>query len=382
MWSADPPPADPRFGATPERGRWEHGSDFHLPRLEAVDARPDHPWTQHGSLLYGSGRHAIAAVLQFGRANRGWQRVWLPRYFCPEVIYAIVQTGVEVCTYADRPGQAFSPDSSSQMQPGDAILLVNFFGLRSAVHLEKVPPGVEIIEDHTHDLWSGWASSSRADWCVGSLRKLLPLPDGGVLWSPKGHRVPPNPGTATAAVKSASLHRLAAMSLKSLYLGGAPIDKGLFRGLAVEGEMQMADPEVSGITEWSEQLLHTLPVGPWRNVRRLNFAKLMSALEDIPWLRVLRPDPAADDACPLALIVVCDTPERRERVRAALIHVSVYPAVLWPLTPGAFNDPDFHLSQRLLALHCDMRYSTADLQRVADLVRVAGSDRKQQEAGG
>jgi hypothetical protein len=40
-----------------------------------------------------------------------------------------------------------------------------------------------LVEDHSHDPFSPWAVGSSADYAFCSLRKTLPVPDGGLLWS-------------------------------------------------------------------------------------------------------------------------------------------------------------------------------------------------------
>jgi hypothetical protein len=75
---------------------------------------------------------------------------------------------------------------------------MNYFGLRTPPDLE-LPEGVEVLEDHSHDPVSAWAEQSSADFCLASLRKTLPINDGGALWSPVGHRLPPAPPDRAAA---------------------------------------------------------------------------------------------------------------------------------------------------------------------------------------
>ena len=64
--------------------------------------------------------------------------------------------------------------------------------------------------------------------------------------------------------------------------------------------------------------------------------------------------------------------QRLDAQLAGLIEQRIYPAVLWQLDeiPGhreRFAD-ECALADRLLALHCDGRYSAADMQRVAACV--------------
>jgi hypothetical protein len=228
---------------------------------------------------------------------------------------------------------------------------------------------VDVIEDHTHDPWSDWARESRADWCIASFRKTLPLPDGAVLWSPRDHPVPPPAALTTDQFHLAGT-RLGAMALKARYLRGEPIAKELFRGLLVSCESRVGTGRRSGMSPFSRSLLDTFPVASWRAKRKANadtFAARMA--EGAPELRLLPADPGA---VPLGVVLVCDSPARRAHLRAELIRSKIYPAILWPLDHPRIPDvPADHLdlSSRMLFLHSDMRYDADDMIRVARAVR-------------
>jgi len=200
--------------------------------------------------------------------------------------------------YPDGPQFAEPLVATPDLQTGDVILRVNFFGLRvlpsaAAIRAQRV----EIIDDHTHDPWSDSASHSDADWCIASLRKTLPIPDGGVLWSPTGNALPPL-ASLTFERRLASLEKLAAMLLKELYLNDQPIEKQVFRQLALSGEAHVASGEISAMSDWTRNLLATFPVHHWRAIRRRNFETVLSVLAALPWLDVLKPFQA--QACPFS----------------------------------------------------------------------------------
>ena len=322
--------------------------------------------------MFGSGRDALRALLEHGRATRGWRRLWVPSYLCQEVVSAALLTGIEVQAYADNPAECGPGFEGVSGRPGDVLLRVNFFGLRHLGPAEGLRrQGVEIIDDQTHDPWSDSALSDVADWCVASLRKTLPIPDGGVIWSPRGHALPA-PAAVSVEHRTASLEKLAAMTLKTLYLAGHHIDKAVFRELALSGEARVAGGRVSGMPTWTSELMTSFPALQWRTRRRDNHASLAGALTGLEGASVL----LAKDSrtCPFSVAILFDTAERRMRVRQKLIAASVYPAVLWPLESPAIpniRECDLDLSRRLLFLHCDMRYDTADMNRVAHLVRMS-----------
>lgn len=354
------------MGTRPDR--WEHGSEFHWASFPPEPRAGVYPW--RAGLLLGSGRDALRLLVAHGRERRGWRRVLVPSYFCQEVVRAMAALGPELAVYPDSPLERIPV--LPPLRRGDALLHVGYFGLRSGPSLE-LPAGVDLVEDHTHDPTSPWAGTSRADFCVASLRKTLPIPDGGALWSPRGHSLPScPPGTPERA--RASSDKLAAMVLKALYLGGHPVDKEAFRRLAVSGETDIAAGPPAAMPEVTHTLLGAFPADTWRTRRRENHGFIRASLHGIPWLEVL--SPASDDCVAFTALLVCDSPARRERVRHSLIEERIYPAVLWPLDETLFPVPDNNreLSRRVLSLHCDFRYTRQDLERVAALVAKAGEE--------
>lgn len=346
---------------------WELGSEFHWLNFEPTcQSIPQH-WAE--GAYYGSGRDALRSLLLHGMRERGWQRLWIPSYFCQEVIESIASTGIEIPIYEDNmlePSPLFPREA---LRAGDTIFVVNYFGLRLKDNHYSLPAGVELVEDHTHDPWSTWAQRSEANFCVASLRKTLPIPDGGILWSPKKHPLPPTP-PAHATRQEAARGKLAAMLLKSLYLQGHAIDKAVFRQLALTGEEQIGSGEISGMTEVTRALLFMFPVTRWQNIRRKNHAFLSDMLNNIKWCEVLQTQ--SKTCCPFSAILHFDSPERCDNVRSALLAADIYPASYWALDreflSGSIPEATIELSQRILSIHCDMRYQYTDMARVAEVI--------------
>ena len=332
--------------------RWEHGSDLHWIEPSAGGR---YPW--RSVVLYGCGRYALNAAVE------DFRRLWVPAFFCQEVLAAIPNT--ELVTYDDAPGALAEDLGSLPFRDGDAVFAVNTLGLRAQP--PRVPAGVPVIEDHTHDLWSAWAFSSTAPIAIASLRKLLPVPDGGALWSPAGGALPAEP-PLDAAHARAALDRLEGMVLKTAYLDGADVAKDAFRAHALAGEAAIAEGPSSAPLPLTKTVLSAFPVDDWRARRAENHAAFVTALGSTPGVSVAMPQPGAT---PYTVTLVFDTPELRERVRTALIQARIYPAILWSMEHPAvaISPATLDLSRRILSLHCDLRYSASDMERVAAAVR-------------
>jgi hypothetical protein len=341
---------------TAMRARWEHGSDFAMTQEAGTLASA---WCERPHGLWGSGRDAMRALLQWGRRERGWTRVQMPSFYCQDVVVALARE-LPVALYPDSPDEPAPRHVATQ--PGDVVVAVNLLGTRTAATIECDAP---IIEDHSHDPFAPWADQSTAEWAVASLRKTLPLPDGGVVWSPKGEPLPVV-GAPTDAHLCAAFDRLAGMVLKGHYLAGHDVAKDSFRARLVAGERSIADAAISGISPFSRDRLPTLPARQWRERRLQNLAVFSAALGRARGVRLL---PST-----FAATLVFDREQVATRVRAALVEQRVYPATLWSLHDAQVAGiPDAHrdLSRRVLTLHCDFRYGPDDMQRVAAIVEQA-----------
>lgn len=342
---------------------WEHGSEFHWMDGSAQDNEDGgHPWGRTAVFL-GSGRDALRSIIKIGHAINGWRKILLPSFLCLEIAESIIKDGFDIEIYPDDPRLpiAAPPPKSDQ-----AVFIVNTFGLREKW---QRPPecGGGVIEDHTHDPWSQWAHESRADYCFASLRKTLPIPDGAVAWSPNGGALPPVPELSSIH-QQAALRKLGAMILKALYLQGRAIPKQTFRGLVTAGERDISAGEISAIEPISTAIIDGMPCLSWRKRRRANFLHLSRALADLAGVSVLHPRDSM--MCPFSVILVCGDGNMRDTLKARLIERDVYPAVLWPLKKLSVAIPEdsIALSERMLSLHCDGRYSIRDMDRVAALI--------------
>lgn len=326
----------------------EFGSDFHL---------CPHPLgTSLAQKLgdanyYMDGRQALLDLLQGQR----WRRIWMPSYYCYEFL-ASVAGHIPIAFYECDPASA--PDGAMSHIPfeqGDVLLRVNYFGLYGFHSSSHIP--VEVIEDHSHDLIGEWALNSDAHWCIASLRKSLPIADGGVLWSPRHCTLPQKPVYTRAGVEFAR-KRYEAMGLKRDYLAGKPGDKQVFRNLYMETEERFDLLPISSISDKSRNILSTLDIGKWYEHKQRNWQLIVDHLGPSGDYRILRPE--REGCHPFSVIMVCRSEEVRSIIRGQLISEQIYPAILWSIPNDDFpRSRDF--GNKILSLHCDGRYSRAEI---------------------
>lgn len=338
----------------------EFGSDFHyIAPTGGSDTLQDFfPSANY----YADGRQALIDLYR----SQGWQRLWVPEYFCYDVIESLKEAGLELVFYTDYPD--YHDDSKTieaiqrkgHFRPTDAILRVNYFGMRSYRCVDKL--NIPVVEDHTHDLIGGWALNSHADWCIASLRKSLPVPEGGMLWSPMGLPLPKAPTVSDENEKIAAI-RWEAMRLKACYLNGENVEKAAFRSGFVDTEEYFDRAEVCALDAESQKFLQLFDIRDWYKRKWENWELLRDIKKD--GVRVLRPE---NKGCyPFSLILVFELEDERNRVRKALIERQVYPAILWSVPPSYYGEIS-QMSGGMLSIQCDARYTKEEILQMKSII--------------
>ena len=343
----------------------EFGSDFNLiPIVPPTDGAGKKIFDFYPCAnLYSDGRQALIHLYQ----SQGWTRLWMPEYFCYDVVASLKKSSMNLSFYADYPGSSEDGQTLEAIQkngyfkPTDAILRVNYFGIRSYRSPEKLPIAA-VVEDHTHDLIGGWAMNSQADWCIASLRKTLPIPEGGILWSPVGLKLPETPAKSEENERIAAI-RWEAMKLKARYLAGEDVEKAAFRAGFVDTEPYFDTAPICTLDEGSKEYLRSFDIQDWYIKKRNNWELLCDIKKE--GVQVLGFE---NDSCyPLSLVLLFDAPAERERVRKALIEHQIYPAVLWNV-PDLTEEDIFRFSRRMLSIHCDARYTREDIVTMKSII--------------
>lgn len=337
----------------------EFGSDFHY--CQDLNHEMNNPMD---FVFYANGRQALQDLVVFNK----WKRIWIPTYFCYEVVEAIKETGIHVAFYTDAPTfDDINAISKISFLNEDVLLRMNYFGLRTWRDNAMIP--VSVIEDHSHDLNGDWVKNSNADWCIASLRKTLPLPEGGVVWSPKKHT---NPTAIESTMENEllSYKRFSAMLMKSLYLENLISSKDTFRKLYLETEEDFVKLRKSSISTVGIQIYRLLDISDLNHRKKDNWNYLASVIQE-DGAEILHPE-NSEKCTPFSLIIKFETPSNREFFRKALIDNHVYPAVLWKIPD--LQCPELgSIADTLLSIHCDARYNKAEMCVLGDIINNAFS---------
>ena len=357
----------------------EFGSDYQY--IESYNSGRAHLTDVfRNAMLLADGRQCIVILIR----QYGWRRIWMPDYFCYEVIETIKQqTSIEVAFYEDSPLHEVKVEELP-FEEGDVLLRMNFFGMREFRSNKGIP--VPVIEDHSHDPFGHWALYSDADWCISSIRKSLPLPEGGMMWSPKkslefsvessqdsqarmsDQRSSVGPVEGLKSNEKIAELRWRAMEMKAAYLRGEDVSKEEFRKLFVETEEWFDQAEPTLIDERTRDYIsNQFDLNLWLGAKRKNWA-LLSELVNKEHCQIMT---AEHESCTMfSLVLLLENKEKRDELRKELIGRCVYPAILWNV-PETASEESKIFSERMLSIHCDGRYKEEDIRQLADILNRA-----------
>jgi hypothetical protein len=333
----------------------EFGSDFHF---EPIDT--SYSDSNDRKNYYATGRHALQHLI----SRIGWKRIWLPTYYCEDVIDSLTTLGISIKYYRDAPGNDdFSSISMLSFKPGDVLLRINYFGIRSFRNNGLI--SVDVIEDHTHDLVGDWAINSNADWCFASLRKILPIASGGVLWSPKGHELPKAPPVQIEFLDLLNL-RNNAMFLKYKYFTGEYLEKEKFLEMFRKTESQFKEIPISGLPEIEKLKVINFNIDAWNEKKRKNWLKLGTLKS--PIIKIYQPEHINCNI--FSFVFLLKSNSIRDKLKNALVEKNIYPAILWHNSLSRNLESQL-ISSRMLSIHCDGRYSESEVNLMFTIIKDA-----------
>jgi dTDP-4-amino-4,6-dideoxygalactose transaminase len=310
---------------------------------------------QDDRLAFVNASSALASLVKARKSGA----VWLPASICPEFARAVAADRLRYYPLdADlSPRVDFLREA---VRAGDLLVGVDFFGRlpgEAFIEFTAARPDVLFIEDCAQAIDTGrppWG-----DWRLFSPRKLVGVPDGGLL-------VPCSDRAEAATVGGSVRHGCDTAALAQPQLArfedAEEADSEVWHAWnrAKEEMLSVSDRRASRLS-WT--ILGLLDPDAIVRQRRRNFETLASRLSTWSFLPETAPR-----YVPFGFPVRLPS-ERRDGVRDRLYRHRVFPAVHWASLPSSASEfPDEHaLASGLLTLPCDQRYGDAEMERVADL---------------
>jgi dTDP-4-amino-4,6-dideoxygalactose transaminase len=286
-------------------------------------------------------------------------RVWLPAYICRELAEAVPTDKLAFYPVDDN----LTPDVpilAASARAGDIVLAVNFFGRPPApefIAFADERSDLCVVEDCAQSIGTGGAAWGH--WRLYSPRKLVGVPDGGLL-------------VATRLGARACVETVAAFDVGVFgpalrrFEDDAEMESVTWHAANQERERRIAVSRTR-MSRLSRRLLELLDPGPIIRRRKENFAVLQQRLSVLAFMRDRAP-PYVPFGFPIRV-----PRDRRDATVAALATRGIFAARHWcdlP-SPAEIFAREHGLAQELITLPCDQRYEANDMLRVAAAVEDA-----------
>ncbi|MEM9761403.1 MAG: hypothetical protein AAF968_02630 [Pseudomonadota bacterium] len=331
-----PPPLGGFFGLeVPETGAglWRH-------------------WQADRGIAYVNASSALSALI----SARAPGQVWFPAFVCPEFPEAAPEAARRYYALSDD----LSPDTATlSPMAGDMVVAVNYFGRAPGAawaEFAAARPEVTFVEDCAQTVCTG--APAWGHWRLYSPRKLVGVPDGGLLVPTGSQTLPCAPEEPPlAALQGALAPKLARME--------RPMENALWHPM---NQAQEAAHAVTcrGMSALSRRLLGLVDVERLSARRRENFGILAESLGD--WAVITDPDPAF---VPFGFPVRLPAGQR-DRVAQRLYAQNIFPAVHWRHLPVSRDFArDWARADTYLTLPCDQRWEAGDMDRLSRAFRAA-----------
>ena len=316
--------------------------------------------------LLSSGRDALFRILKLEKFS-DLQTLWIPEYFCPSVVRSLKKIA-NIKFYLDYPSEEKPRFQSLTPAENDAILIVNFFGLRRLNiwqnWLSSQNKKLITIEDHSHAPFSQWAINSQADYSFASLRKSLPLADGGYLR--KKNSAPQKIFQSGGDSANFANDMLSASALQATTDYNESVNKLYYSGEnKLDGKLT-----VSRISKYSFEILQQLNLKSIAQRTSDNLKIFCENFVDSKNCIELNRKFANtnDTASVFNPILKFSSMQLRDKCHNALFEIGVMPSIYWGGLGNSVSQTAHDECDTMLAIPLDFRHSHDDAKHIAQFI--------------
>lgn len=311
--------------------------------------------------FFSSGRAVLYAIIECIKANKGISRILLPDYLCSSIVDTVITCGISHEFYSVN--DFLFPDLNDvavKLKPNDAILVINYFGLLGLsdayVSIKAIDKTVTIIEDDVQALPSFLTPlQENVDFAFTSLRKWLPIPDGGLAKAKGNIELP----------AAHDLNTFAQYKLSGLFLKGnrdmGITDDSIYLDLLSKGESLIDSNLTSKASDYTVNYFLTKYPHLNFNLRKRNSDYLVNGLNSIG-IKPLVDVPS--DVIPFFIPIWL---EDRNQIRKEMFKENIFCPVHWPLE-GLKVKKGAEMAEHELSLIIDQRYTFSDLDRILNIL--------------
>ena len=244
------------------------------------------------------------------------------------------------------------------------FLYMDYFGIPaiSDADLEylRANNNIVFIEDRTHNLNSIRTSSFRPDYTIASLRKWLPIPDGGLLWG----RI----SKPFLEDLSFTALRLKAQCMRHEFLAcGDEAIKTEYRKIFSTVSDIMDQDGPTAMSAYSYSVASNADFRRIKDARAQNASVLMSKLKESSAIKLIQNTAGLSDLYVAFLV------PKRDEVQRVLSAEGIFNTIIWPLSAIQKQACDLarFTEENMLAAPCDQRYTAEDMEYIgSEIARV------------
>ena len=308
---------------------------------------------------YASGRTALFQILRSIESE--YKALWMPDWLCHTMVEAVEKAGLEAHYYELNINFSATVEAldHSGFKDGDAMLMVNYFGLQDLLltskAIKEAYPHSVVIEDDVQAYWYfAETDNPYADYRFTSMRKSFAIPDGGLVRT--NHQMPEAHHPNTFAPL-----KLRGGVMKSLR-GKEGIRDEDYLSLFKQGDVLIRENYNSCMSNESKRLFAGTDFEQAKRQRQLNAKYIVEGLA------VLGIKPMIDvfwGSVPLFIPIYLDN---RDEVRSRMFNNGVFCPVHWPLVNMKLNR-GAKMAKHELSLIVDQRYNKNDMDLILCLIK-------------
>jgi len=310
-------------------------------------------------IMFSSGRAALYQLLKYAMQNDKANCVYLPDFICDSVYHVCDKLHLPYKFYSLTDNFQVDYFSLKSIYLGGAILVVDYFGVTDCEEdIKKIKaemPESFVILDNVQAPFL-ITKPTNADVSFTSLRKALPVPDGGLVHL-KGQKLQ----ECTAPSRFAQ-YKIAASYLKNLRSCGYYEDD-IYLDLYHKGEEAIDNDYDKAPSAYTKKVYGSLDTHRISILRKRNASVIIKGLDDLG----LKPcvDIEENDI-PLFVPIIL---ENRDKVRKAMFDNNIFLPIHWPVDE---HQPELrrgvYMAQHELSIIIDHRYSVKDMERILDVL--------------
>ncbi|MDO7171354.1 hypothetical protein [Mariniflexile sp. AS56] len=316
-------------------------------------------FSPENKMLFYTGRQAIKYLIELIRTEQNAFTIWLPEYYCMHVTEWLKSNYSNIETYKTNPSNPKHIINAFEFaSKKDVIIINNFWGVSECL-IDTGGIDVITIEDHSHGWLSNSCINSKADFCMTSLRKSLPIPLGGMAWSPKNHELNKSIKLMTSESYEPIWDKtLTAMVYKNEYekTGNLSLKKESLL-LIKDAELNLhKNYNLTSIQSKHEEIINKfLPIN-YLEFKSENIKELHKSLQTNQEFEIID----TNTSTTFGLILHFKESTNLDKIRTYLIDNNIYPSLLWP---GNINTYGYYLN-----IHLDYRYTKKDMLYIANVL--------------